>query len=210
MKVSLCIYIISIVFYLFTGDCRGFAIPFLMISSLVSLSLSIDPFCIWTIPFEIICYHYLYTIRWINGNPSQDAYKLNYYHNYNFNDDEIYFKCHHCIYDQRDDELISNNNNLLIYGYDSATILKCGHAFHPQCIRNCEQSQFIKHQDDKWEWDSYRCPVNGCNRMYNWRGGKWNYKYTDSKVFDQIRDETLLKYLPKDIENIIIHFINSK
>ena len=55
--------------------------------------------------------------------------------------------------------------------------------------------------------EPYRCPVNGCNKMYHWRGQKWNYKYIDNQLFDQIRDETLLKYLPTDIENIIIDFI---
>ena len=56
--------------------------------------------------------------------------------------------------------------------------------------------------------EAYRCPAFGCNKMYHWRGGKWDYKYIYNKLFDQIRGETLLEYLPKDIENIIIKFIN--
>ena len=166
---------------------------------------------LYFMPFDVICYEYLYKISWMNGRPSDDAYKLNYYHNYNFTDNEMYFKCHHCIsgYHDYTNQAIYNNDNSLIYGYDDVSILKCGHAFHSECLRRYEKFEYIHNTFDKSVIEPYKCPVNGCKRMYDWRD-KWDYKYIDNKVFDEMRDETLLKYIPRDIENIIIRFMYPK
>ena len=143
---------------------------------------------------EIICYNYLYKIKWINGTPFSDAYKLNYYHNYDPFYDELILDCHRC----------TSYNEELKHGNDSAAILKCGHAFHHRCLRRYERNQYANSM-----LEPYRCPVNGCNRMYHWRRGKWHYPCTENrKIFNEIRDETLLRYLPSDIENVLIDFIN--
>ena len=86
------------------------------------------------------------------------------------------------------------NNNSLRNGQDSVSILKCGHAIHPQCLRKCEQYQ---NTNAPVEQLPYRCPVNGCKQMYHWRGGKWNYKFIDNTLFDEIRDETLFEIFTK-------------
>ena len=155
-----------------------------------------------TFIYETIFYKYLYKNEWINGRPSNDAYKLNYYHNYGINSNELYFNCfaHFAcphIYD----------DNQLIYGYDDVSILKCGHAFHSKCLRVYERAQYYRNKHKGLFMEPYRCPVKGCKRMYNWRG-KWKYKYIDTDLFDDIRDVTLLKHLPTGIENIITHFVN--
>ena len=87
--------------------------------SLWIFAFLLNPTLIINIPFEIICYEYLYKIK-LNNKLPDDIYRLNYYHNYDITDHQIHFKCH--------------SYNSKIHGHESISIIICGHMFHSLSI----------------------------------------------------------------------------
>ena len=176
------IYIISI-FIVSSIVLIGGIIAFIVYATTVIQFIDImDKYII--LMFDNLFYNKLYKL--LNGIPKSYIYEKNYKYN-----DSICFKCNICL----------KTFNKSYYGQE--VILSCGHIFHNKCIRKCELYQYF---NDTIECRSYKCPIKRCDNCYNWRE-KWNYIHIDYLLFDKIRDDTLLKYIPNPIEDIIISYI---
>ena len=114
--VSLFVYATAIINYIVTWELKWSILLFMWPAFIGIYDARLYAFHIWLIPFEIICYQYLYKVKSNNKIPD-DVYKLNYYHNYNINTEEFDFKCHKCT-------LKRSQSNSIIYG-ESVSILEC-------------------------------------------------------------------------------------
>eukprot|EP00483_Globobulimina_turgida_P000910 UN00911 len=177
---------VPVLFYLF-GNAPLLRI---LVPSILGLLLSNVVIYPWIFPFvEIIKNECLY--KFINLQPPLFVYQLNRKF------DNMY-ECHICsrpfippffhyikphVYKDKNEE----------------TILKCGHRFHQECLREIELTNLVDGSLYYFQ-RYYKCFI--CNTRYDWKE-KWVYKYMDIN-FDKMRDETLMTCLCLDIENKII------
>ena len=95
---------------------------------------------------DVIFYDYVYDA--INGPIPPNVYELNFTYNH-------LLDCSIC------------TDPFSIY--EPQTIIKCGHRFHSDCLRQWEMIQFNNNP-----FGAYKCPF--CQNAYDWRD-RWRYQY---------------------------------